>query len=102
MSVWEANVKGGERVLYEHEATVEVNGAFPVDMLRYDRCYPASEEDAKAIAQSLAGTEREPYRVTVKALSPSREHWTKARWRSFGAVVVKTVTRKHPTGRKSK
>ena len=89
-------------MLYEHEATVEVRGAFPVDMLRYDRCYPASEEDAKAIAQSLAERGREPYRVELKALSLSREHWTRARWRSFGAVVVKTVTRKHPTGRKSK
>ena len=88
-------------MLYEHEATVEVKGAFPVDMLRYDRCYPASEEDAKAIARSLARPGREPCRVTVKALSPSREHWKKARWRSFGVVVVKTVTRKRPTGRKA-
>ena len=71
-------------------------------MLRYDRCYPGGAEDAQAISQSLAGTGREPYRVVLKALSTSREHWTKARWRSFGAVVVKTVTRKHPTGRKSK
>jgi hypothetical protein len=95
------SAKGGERVLYEHEATVEVNGAFPVDMLRYDRCYPASEEDAKAIAQSLARPRREPHRVTVKALSPSREHWTRARWRSFGALIVKTVAQKRPTGRKA-
>ena len=81
-------------MLYEHEATVEVRGAFPVDMLRYDRCHPASGEDAHAIAQSLAQHPHEPYRVVLKALSRSREHWTKARWRSFGAEIVKTVTRK--------
>ena len=55
-------------MLYEHEATVEVRGAFPVDMLRYDRCHPASGEDAHAIAQSLAQHPREPYRVVLKAL----------------------------------
>ncbi len=81
-------------MLYEHEATVEVRGAFPVDMLRYDSCHPASGEDAHAIAQSLAQHPREPYRVVLKALSRSKTHWTPERWRSFGAVVTKTVARK--------
>lgn len=77
-------------MLYEHEATVEVRGPFPLDMLRYNRCWPVSEEDVQAMIRSLASPPKQPYRVTLKALSRSAEHWAKARWESFGATVVAT------------
>ena len=50
-----------------------------------DTRYPASGEDAQAIAASLTGARREPYQVVVKGLSQSKARWTPARWRSFGA-----------------
>lgn len=81
-------------MLYAHEATVEVRGPFPVDMLRYDSCYPASGEDANAIAHSFARRPREPYRVVVRALSQSKTHWTWARWASFGVAVTQPTVRK--------
>lgn len=81
-------------MLYRHEATVDVKGSFPVDMLRYDRCYPASEEGAYAIAVSLTDVRRDSFCVTLRALSSSKTHWTPVRWRSFGATIVETTVSK--------
>ena len=53
-------------------------GTFPFDMLRYDYCYPASEEDSI----NINGTEERVIklcrRVDLKAIKPSH------RWSSFG------------------
>ena len=68
--------------------TVEGTGSFPVDMLRYDMCWPKTEaHESVAIPNSFH--ERNigaPWRitlVTVKDTAPTVD-----RWASFGWKVV--------------
>lgn len=59
---------------------VEGRGPFPVDMLRYDRCFPHDSADASQILEP-----RERRKVTLTTDSP---RVTPARWRSFGWVMT--------------
>ena len=74
-----------------HQFTVEGTGAFPVDMLRYDQCWPTTEaHDTHAVANSF--NERNigaPWRITLTGINPA----TVARWASFGWNVVDGVGR---------
>lgn len=54
---------------------------FPVDMLRYDQCWPASWEDSLLLIKPM------PLQNEVAFLSNKRP--TKRRWASFGWLVVK-------------
>lgn len=62
------------------EFTVKGNGMFPIDMLRYDNCWPATSEDAA----KLAG--RGPREVTLG--TRNRTAPTVGRWPSFMWRVV--------------
>jgi hypothetical protein len=60
---------------------------FPIDMLRYDLCWPASESDSRNIDHSSAIIQRQrnhELRIDLKGLKPP----TVARWHSFGWTVV--------------
>jgi len=64
---------------------VEGNGGFPLDMLRYDLCWPASETDSRLIEAS----KRDEYRGRVRAISlKGLKYPTERRWESFGWGVV--------------
>jgi len=66
-------------------------GAFPLDMLRYDHCFPNSTGDAFALAEDRhTGTP-----VKLIAYSNSND-WepTKDRWASFGWTVSNVEGRK--------
>jgi hypothetical protein len=59
------------------------NGAFPIDMLRYDGAFPSRGTDASAIQRSIEGDRgRQIIRLTSVYHAP-----TKDRWRSFGWLV---------------
>lgn len=60
--------------------TVEGEGHFPIDMLRYDRAWPKSEADSSAIPQA--------YRKRQVRLIG--EHVTAGRWNSFNWKVIKS------------
>lgn len=74
-----------------------MSGGFPLDMLRYDHCYPADQESVEAIADSLdpavrheerkqqADKSKPLFRVRLSAVV-TRKTWgpTEARWQSFG------------------
>lgn len=64
------------------EYTVEGTGPFPFDMLRYDRAWPATEQDAGILHEHNSSNIRshERYKVKVRGLRAP----TKERWRSFG------------------
>lgn len=76
--------------------TVEGHTPFPIDMLRYDSCFPAHEKDSHLIIRTLDETITpplgpEPYRVEVSTLRDHRTHamiLTPARWKSFGWRVM--------------
>jgi len=73
--------------VYTFRFTVIGKGTFPFDMLRYDRCFPHSTNDAGWINES----DRQRHIVLVS--QNPRKLWmpTFERWRSFGWVVKSTV-----------
>lgn len=54
--------------------------SFPIDMLRYDQCWPATESDSSKM------THAEDEAVTVCRIASNNQEWTLERWRSFGWV----------------
>lgn len=64
---------------YLYTFSVTGHGTFPVDMLRYDQCWPAST----AAAVSLLLLDDEIRTVGLSSYTPP----TDARWRSFGWLV---------------
>jgi len=56
---------------------------FPIDMLRYDLCWPATSEDATRIHDEVTQP-RQPRSIKLKGLKLP----TFARWHSFGWEVV--------------
>ena len=71
--------------LYEHFFTVWGTAPFPIDMLRYDCCWPATAADSLAIERSVVN--RDSQSVVVRLMSRiHRRHWRPAtdRWRTFG------------------
>lgn len=73
-----------ERVNGIERYTVRGRLPFPIDMLRYDACYPASEHDSAVIRASIDDRGPEPYTVDVYARRPL----TLGRWKSFGWDVM--------------
>jgi hypothetical protein len=72
-----------------YEFTVEGRGFFPIDMLRYDACWPMTQEDV--CRMTLDGTTRGMMpadRPAVKVRMASHREPTAARWASFGWKVV--------------
>lgn len=71
------------------------SGEFPIDMLRYDGCFPLSEGDSALISKSLRICPSE--KTTVVLLKPNGyKHWTPnyARWKSYGWEVIECEERK--------
>jgi len=76
---------------YYTKFSVNGNGEFPFDMLRYDGCYPRGDDDAHRIHNTIRtesntppkGSEREPIVLVHIGV---RKHWepTAGRWSSFG------------------
>lgn len=66
--------------------TVEGNDAFPIDMLRFDYCWPRTQDDALMIEASMGAIASGPWRIrlhTAKDTAP-----TAARWKGFGWKAV--------------
>lgn len=70
-------------------AVVTGSGQFPVDMLRYDSCYPASETDSGIIASTFTnyGTWRVHVRMRPLEKKKDKKYWTVGRWESFGVKI---------------
>lgn len=69
--------------------TVEGDGRFPVDMLRYDQSFPDSELDAGKIYNSVLGVSLVKHQITLGRYVQSKNNLPKeVRWASFGWYVV--------------
>jgi hypothetical protein len=83
----EARHLGYKAWRYEFEVVTSYRREFPIDMLRYDGCFPLEERDALAIARSIRGDDMtaEDARIHLVAYHESGG-WkpTAARWESFG------------------
>lgn len=66
---------------YEYVYEVQGKGGFPLDMLRYDRCWFARETDSLMV---LGARKASDYVIRVRGLQPP----TEARWKSFGWVLA--------------
>jgi hypothetical protein len=74
--------------MYRHTATITGRGTFPVDMLRYDSAYPATETDAHDVERTFFDMSNTPYRIKVAKRGTSKtDTFTAGRWQSFGATV---------------
>ena len=70
--------------------SVSGNRWFPLDMLRYDSCYPVSSGDVFAIAESLQDNTSPGREYTVKLRSnkePTAERWASFQWK-LGKVII--------------
>jgi hypothetical protein len=70
---------------YAHTITVKGSGQFPVDMLRYDCCWPITESDSHQI---MLNPNDDPAYFNVREVRLTRmahRHWqpTEGRWKSF-------------------
>lgn len=67
---------------YQHYARITAQITFPVDMLRYDSCYPCGVEDTAVIAQTWQSGGGGVVHVCAITASPVPP-WTIGRWESF-------------------
>lgn len=72
---------------------VSGTGRFPIDMLRHDRCTPASECDSGVLTRTYTRSHhgRANGEVVVNLFKPGSrkvEGPTEARWKSFGWTVA--------------
>lgn len=77
-------------VINEYTIVVTGTGAFPIDMLRHDRCTPKHEVDSGIIERSFRPRTRGRYKVTLL----SAKDPTNARWQSFGFEVEEVTYRR--------
>lgn len=69
--------------------TVQGTGNFPIDMLRYDSCFPASETESHKITASFQ--EHGPHKIRLARYRQSdmRAEPHYERWKSFCWEVVR-------------
>lgn len=75
---------------YRHVVVVTGLGQFPVDMLRYDCCFPATESDSELIEGSAGTVMLGKRPVLIKKTSRFKSvdrAFSLERWRSFGWEV---------------
>jgi hypothetical protein len=74
---------------YQHFAVVAVEGEFPIDALRYDRCFPFGEQDSREIMESqnysVPGTPKR-YIVICKFSESTKNPWFEQFWISQSRV----------------
>ena len=93
-------IKSSAPMKWMHFAKISGTGGFPIDMLRYDNCIPASEEDAHTIERvcnPMLWGEEPTWTVQVKKYSDLKGHgyWTEGRWNSFGCTLEETAGYEH-------
>ena len=59
--------------MYRANARITGRGPFPLDMLRYDMCFPCTSQDAMTIRESMVegGVRRNGHRVDCNVNVPS-------------------------------
>ena len=70
---------------YYQTFNVKSTYSFPIDMLRYDKCYPETHQDTAMICGSFGLLPASEMAVTVAQQHLSmRPNWTPLQWASFG------------------
>jgi len=80
--------------MYYQMFLVEWVGMFPLDMLRYDGCFPACQEAVSTIYDNLTEHLPGPHCAKMARLVRYKKDVPcTARWQSFGARVSEIETR---------
>jgi hypothetical protein len=76
--------------MFRTQFVVSGKGTFPVDMLRYDTCFPDTESESGLLL------ERKSREIVLACYHPDKKpRLTAGRWASFGWTLVnEVVTRK--------
>ena len=72
---------------YYSIAAVTCEYAFPIDMLRYDRCWPVTEQDSGNIENTYSYDHNYPP-IFVARIHERGQLFTTERWKSRGAHLV--------------
>lgn len=87
--------------MYHQSFTVSGRGQFPIDMLRYDTCFPVNPESVSVIYDCCSNHDlnalhnTEPVKVRLARYVDSKvTQPTIDRWRSFGWNVLDISTSK--------
>jgi hypothetical protein len=67
---------------------VEGSGEFPIDMLRYDQCWPTDTADALKIRPAYGGDGSGLERRTISLSTTGKYVPTRGRWDSFTWRVI--------------
>lgn len=67
--------------MYHQVFKVQGKGAFPIDMLRYDYCYPHSEEDSRKVFLKGIRTIELVRRIDREGTVPAAGHWLSYGWK---------------------
>lgn len=67
------------------------SGAFPMDMLRYDRCWPVNSDDAANLTD-YSNNDGKPLVRRAVALATIADRVESARWSSFGWTASSLFT----------
>lgn len=76
---------GHERPSYLHFARITWAGSFPVDMLRYDHCFPVCEQHAREMEASQWSPGESHTAIVARYSHSAKWPFTPARWDSFCA-----------------
>jgi hypothetical protein len=68
------------------EFTVAGTGTFPLDMLRYDRCWAKTQEDTTILRSTAYKPSKHELTVTLQSIGTAAP--TIDRWESYGWSVV--------------
>ena len=75
--------------LYKHTALVEwMGGPFPLDMLRYDRCWPVNDGGIRETNDYDRGVKHSVRVSKVSTHHDPVQAWTGERWASFGVLIM--------------
>ena len=74
---------------------VSGNGSFPMDMLRYDRCYPVDGSSAADMHEPRPNSRTRVREVRLRIFTENEDiRPTRDRWTSFGWAVGPVNTRR--------
>lgn len=76
---------------YRQTFKVKYKNSFPLDMLRYDRCYPATQQDVSVIMLISPHIE---FEVEIQRIIFDKKQLPSERWNSFGCTIHSVHTEK--------
>lgn len=71
--------------------TVEGAFQFPIDMLRYDCCYPQQQVDVSSIEDSYDTSEHKIHKVTLASQlihNPTKDRWASFNWHVTDMTMI--------------